>query len=125
MNIYGVYQTHSLLNYASRTQTRITNTDHVSRTLSLNTGLKHNRHVGLIRNYKECRSVKVQSHYSVCISYARKRLPLRKHNVHRGMSAYLERTRRMPNVPLTYISAYENNYTFTYVDAIRRSVTAH
>jgi len=35
----------------------------------------------------------VQSHDSVCIAYAhfRKRLP-----------AYLERTRRMPNVPLTY-----------------------
>jgi len=45
-------------------------------------------------------------------------------NVHRQMSAYEERTRRMPSVPLTFICVYEREYTLTYADAIRCSMTA-
>jgi len=45
------------------------------------------------------------------------------------MSAYSERTRRMPNVPLTYISVCKRMrayaHTLAYADAIRCSVTAH
>ena len=44
------------------------------------------------------------------------------------MSAYLERTRRMPNVPLTYICVCERmgayEHTLSYADVIRCSVTA-
>jgi len=54
--------------------------------------------------------------------------PLVYYNVHRRISAYLERTRRMPNVPLTYICVFERmgayEHTLAYVDVIRCSVTA-
>jgi len=44
------------------------------------------------------------------------------------MSAFWERTQRMPNVPLTYISVCERmrtyEHTLAYADAIRCSVTA-
>ena len=43
------------------------------------------------------------------------------------MSAYSERTRRMPNVPITYISVCErmriHEHTLAYADVIRCSVT--
>ena len=34
--------------------------------------------------------------------------------VHRRLSAYLERTRRMPNVPLTYISVCERMSIYSH-----------
>ena len=44
------------------------------------------------------------------------------------MSAYSERMRRMPNVPLTHMSVFERmrayEHTLAYADAIRCSVTA-
>ena len=50
------------------------------------------------------------------------------YNVHRGMPACEERTRRMPSIPLTYICVYLRirayNHTLAYTDVIRCSVTA-